>query len=294
MMSTSSTLRAPFALDRRAPIECWDTAYSNSIHIANASEVMAAWPVDAARFRDRAHAAGRARLDLPYGATARARFDLFHPEAAPRGLIVFLHGGCWMGFGKSDWSHLAAGALAHGWAVALPSYDLCPHVRIAAITRQVGAAVEIASQMVAGPIVLVGHSAGAHLAARLMSTCSPLTTPTRARLRHVVGISGIYDLRALLRATRLNQTLQLDETEARRESPVLLAPLPHARFTSWVGADELPEFLRQAALLPRIWSGLGADVELVTQPGRNHFDVIDDLAAGDSPLSTHVFAGGQP
>jgi acetyl esterase/lipase len=281
-------------LDRSAPIECWDTAYSNSIHIANANEVMAAWPVDAARFRDQARANGRARLDVPYGATARARFDVFQPETAPRGLMVFLHGGCWMGFGKSDWSHLAAGALAHGWAVALPSYDLCPHVRIGAITRQVGAAVEIAGTMVAGPIVLVGHSAGAHLVTRLMSTCSPLTSPTRNRLQHVVGISGIYDLRALLRATRLNQTLQLDEAEARRESPVLLAPLPHVRFTSWVGGDELPEFLRQSALLPKIWSGLGADVELVMQPGRHHFDVIDDLADGASALSRHVFAGGQP
>src|SRR3546814_5563195 len=49
---------------------------------------------------------------------------------SPAGLAVFVHGGYWMAFDKSSWSHLAAGAVARGWAVALPSYTLCPEARI--------------------------------------------------------------------------------------------------------------------------------------------------------------------
>jgi acetyl esterase/lipase len=52
---------------------------------------------------------------------------------------VFVHGGYWLRFGRGDWSHLAAGPVARGWAVALPSYTLAPAARIAAITAEIGA-----------------------------------------------------------------------------------------------------------------------------------------------------------
>ena len=42
----------------------------------------------------------------------RERFVLFLPEVMAVGLMVFVHGGYWRAFDKSDWSHLAAGALA--------------------------------------------------------------------------------------------------------------------------------------------------------------------------------------
>ena len=47
----------------------------------------------------RALESGR-RLPIPYGPKERNRFDLFLPEAAPKGLLVFLHGGYWLKFGR--------------------------------------------------------------------------------------------------------------------------------------------------------------------------------------------------
>ena len=61
----------------------------------------------------------RARLGLAYGAGERQRFDLFLPQGAARGLLVFVHGGYWMAFGRETWSHLAAGAVALADAVAV-------------------------------------------------------------------------------------------------------------------------------------------------------------------------------
>jgi arylformamidase len=55
------------------------------------------------------------------------------PKGTPKGLVVFVHGGFWMKLDKSFWSHLAAGPLAHGHAVAMPSYTLCPDIRISGI-----------------------------------------------------------------------------------------------------------------------------------------------------------------
>ncbi|MGO4836577.1 alpha/beta hydrolase, partial [Rhizobiaceae sp. 2RAB30] len=107
-------------------IDDWDDAYTNGGHIAGGERWPAAWVEPARAFRDELFSAGRAKLDLSYGNGERNRFDLFLPEAQAKGLVVFVHGGYWLRLDKSFWSHLAAGPLASGYAVAMPSYTLCP------------------------------------------------------------------------------------------------------------------------------------------------------------------------
>ena len=206
------------------------------------------------------------------------------PEGRPKGLVVFVHGGFWKALDKSFWSHLARGSVEGGYAVAMPSYTLCPTVRISEITREIAAAVERAAAMVEGPLFLAGHSAGGHLVTRMISATSPLPDDVRARISHTVSISGLHDLRPLMKAA-MNTELRIDEAEARVESPALLEPMPNARVTCWVGSAERPEFVRQNALLANIWTGLGAKTCVIEEPGRHHFDVIDGLADPDHPLT---------
>ena len=104
----------------------WDDAYANGKYIEDAASYPDRWAADAAAFRDVMQAESRLESDLTYGPAARNRVDLFMPQNPPAGLAVFVHGGYWQKFDKSLWSHLAAGALGHGWAVALPSYTLAP------------------------------------------------------------------------------------------------------------------------------------------------------------------------
>src|SRR5262249_3190654 len=160
-------------------------------------------------------------LDQPYGARPREQFDLFWPEGTPKGVLVFVHGGYWMAFDKSNWSHLAAGALGHGWAVAMPSYTLCPDARISDIVAEVAPGVTTVAGRVAGGLALAGHSAGGHLVSRLTCADAPLPPAVQTRVRHTVSISGVHDLRPLLKTT-MNKTLRVDAAEAARESPALL------------------------------------------------------------------------
>jgi len=251
----------------------WDDAYANGAYIAGAEAYPDAWVRDAAAFR----------------ANARQRDGLFLPDGTPRGLVVFVHGGYWMRFDPSFWSHLAAGPLARGWAVTMPGYTLAPAARIAAMTAQVAQDTRTAAAKVAGPVVLTGHSAGGHLAARMLCADRPLEDTT-GRIARCVPISGLFDLRPLMR-TAMNATLRLDAAEARAESPALLDPLPGIPLTAWVGADERPEFRRQSALIANIWQGLGVPTQLQEDAGRHHFDVIDGLTKPDSPL-TEALTGG--
>ncbi len=259
----------------------WDDAYANAPHIPDGDAWPARWPAAAAAFRA-VLAPDRRREGLAYGPHPRERVDLFLPEARPRGLVVYVHGGYWRAFDRTDWSHLAAGALGRGWAVAMAGYPLAPEVRIASITRSVAAAVEAAAATVAGPVGLVGHSAGGHLVARQVCSDSGLSERTRARVRQVTAISGLHDLRPLLRLT-LNDTLRLDADEAAAESPALRLPWPGVRIRTWVGGIERPEFQRQSALLANVWTGVGAETTATVAPGRHHFDVIgalEDPASG--------------
>ena len=258
-------------------ISDWNDAYANGPNIPGGERWPAAWVQPAQAYRDELQHSGRATLDIGYGERPRNRFDLFRPEGPPRGLVVFVHGGFWRALDKSFWSHLARGSVESGYAVAMPSYTLCPAVRIADITREVTAAIELMASMVEGPLLLTGHSAGGHLVTRMISATSPLPDLVRARIRNTVSISGIHDLRPMLK-TAMNADLRIDAAEAQTESPALLEPLRGTRVTCWVGSAERPEFIRQNALLANIWTGLGAQTCAIEESGRHHFNVIDGLA----------------
>ncbi len=257
----------------------WDDAYANAANIPGGDNWPAAWVAPAQKFRDQA----RGQLDIAYGADPREAYDLFLPEDAPKGLVVFVHGGFWVRLDKSYWSNLAAGPVAAGWAVAMPSYTLCPDTSVTGIVAQIASAVEHAAGQVAGPLRLTGHSAGGHIVTRLMCDDSPLSNDVADRVRHVVSISGLHDLRPLLR-TKLNDAIRLTPDEATRQSPALCTPRGGIPLTCWVGQSERSEFLRQNDLLPNIWKGLGASTQAIAEPDRHHFNVIDGLADVNSPL----------
>ncbi len=263
----------------------WDDAFANMAHVPGAAALPERWAAEAADYRAGLGTAFEG--ELAYGDGARARFDLVHPEGAVRGLLVFVHGGYWMKFDKSFWTHLAEGARARGWAVAVPSYPLAPGARIAEMTAAVGAAIAAAAARVEGPVRLAGHSAGGHLVTRMLCADSPLPTHLRDRLARVVSISGLHDLRPLMN-TAMNATLGLDHAQARAESPALAEPFGRPALTLWVGGDERPEFIRQARLMALMWDSFDGRIRLTVEPEQNHFTVIEGLAEPHAALTREV------
>jgi len=171
----------------------------------------------------------------------------------------------------------------------MPTYTLCPENRIAGISAEIAQAVEKIAGMVGGPIHLAGHSAGGHLAARMVSANTPLSDAVKGRIRNVISISGLHDLRSLMR-TAMNATLKIDAAEAAAESPVLLEPLEHVRVICWVGGGERSEFIRQSKLLANAWIGVGGATAYVEEPDRHHFNIIDGLADPAHPLTSALLA----
>jgi arylformamidase len=248
-----------------------DRAYANAAFIPGAEGFVPRWTADAAAFRQSLGA--RARLGLPYGGAERQKLDLFLPEGAAKGCMIFIHGGYWIQFDRSFWSHLAAGALARGWACAMPSYTLAPEARIADMTREMAAALSMLAAEMAGPQVVTGHSAGGHLSARM--GCADQSS---GRVARVVPISPLSDL-APLAQTAMQEKLRLDADEIAAESPARLALREGVSAHVWVGGAERPSFLWHARLLAEAWA-----CDWTVSPHKHHFDVIGALSDPRSAL----------
>lgn len=271
------------------PITNWDDAYENASHINNANDFIQRWETQSSAFRQQLVQEERAQLDLSYGSGERNKLDLFLPTTPPKGLVVFVHGGYWLRFDKSNWSHFAQGSLAAGYAVAIPSYTLCPQASIGEIVAEVASAIEFAAQKISGEIRLTGHSAGGHLVTRMLCDDSPLNKETQTRIVKTLSISGVHDLRPLLK-TAMKDSLQIDLDQAIAQSPVLQIPGHFAPLTCWVGADERPEFIRLSKLQATIWQGFELATDWVEEPGKHHFDIIDGLMDQQHPLMRSLLA----
>jgi len=244
-----------------------DDAFAQAAHIPDGELYPPRWASQAEAFRKAQ--ASTAELAVQYGPGPRHAYDLFRADEEPAGTMVFVHGGYWLRNDRSSWSHLATGALARGWDVAIVEYDLCPQVRIADITGQIAQAVSHLAARNAGPISLTGHSAGGQLVARMLEP-GMLDAGVLARICAVAPLAPVADLRPLLQ-TSMNNDLRMNLAAAGAESPVL-QPTPDTPVKIWVGSDERPALLEQAGALARAW-----DVPQIVVPGQHHFDVIDAL-----------------
>jgi acetyl esterase/lipase len=110
-------------------------------------------------------------VEIAYGADARQRLD-FTPAARPGApLVLFVHGGAWSMGDKAMAGHMAVHFHQRGYAFASVNYRLVPDADPRQQAQDVAAAiaglVEDASRLGIDRerVMIMGHSAGAHLAA---------------------------------------------------------------------------------------------------------------------------------
>lgn len=253
--------------------------YDNRARVADHGRHLARWPEASALARARSDC----RLDLRYGDGPSETLDLFLPARPGAPVLVYLHGGYWRALDKSDFSFVAPAFTQTGALVAVPNYALCPVVSIEDITWQMVRALQWlfqhAAQYDGDPqrIAVVGHSAGGHLAAMMLS-CRWKQVDEALPAQLVSGamsISGLFDLEPLRHTPFLQGDLKLTPASVRRLSPAFF-PRPKARLYAVVGAAESDEFLRQNQLIRDVWGPTAVPV-CETVPGCNHFDVLESL-----------------
>jgi arylformamidase len=265
-----------------------DAQYNNRARVADAMTQLAKWAEASALARERSAAKV---LDLRYGGGPGETLDIF-PAAAPNApVLIYLHGGYWRSLDKSDFSFVAPSFVADGATVVVPNYALCPTVTIEDIALQMVKAVAWTWRHIAAHggnpdrMALVGHSAGGHLAAMLLS-CRWKQVDEAMPLQPLPGalaISGLYDLEPVRLTAFLQTDLRLTPSQVNRLSPAFF-PRPKAgKLYAAVGADESDEFIRHNQLIRDQWGPTAVPV-CETVPGKNHFTVLESLADPEGRL----------
>ena len=269
-----------------APAVDYEAEYNNRARVPEHPEIIAGWVRDAAAYREAA--AGRFE-SRAYGPSERQRMDVFRPDGETRGAtVMFIHGGYWQAQDRPSFSHMARGLNAHGIAVAVPGYDLCPQVRVGDIVEEMRAACRsLAGE--ASRLVVTGNSAGGHLTACMAATDWRALDPALPADFVAAGyaISGLFELKPLLQ-TYVNKATRMDEAEAERLSPLFWPPPAGRTFDAVVGGDESAEYLRQSRTIAQVWGAAGVRTRFEAVPGANHFTVIAPLADPQSAMTRRL------
>ncbi len=118
-----------------------------------------------------------AHRGLAYGDQAHQKLDLYLPGDAAenrRKLVVFIYGGSWTTGARADYYFVAQTLAAEGYAVAIPDYIKYPHGAFPLFVTDIATSIAWLSQQVSDyadvdSLVLMGHSAGAHTGALLLT-----------------------------------------------------------------------------------------------------------------------------
>ncbi|RJO77027.1 alpha/beta hydrolase [Nocardia panacis] len=230
-----------------------------------------------------------AHREVRFGPTLDESFDLFPARAmGPSPVLIFVHGGYWCRGTKADYSFLAEGAVAHGCAAVIENYALCPYVSLTEIVRQHRALVAYlytnaeSLGLDRDRIYISGHSAGGHAVASVLTTdWSRYGLPADV-VKAGIAISGIFDLRPLPH-TYLAPELQLTAAETIALSPIFWLPERIAPLVLAYGSAETAELRRQSRDFAQV-----AEPRAVLELARNHYDILDDLADPDGPLTAEL------
>lgn len=274
-----------------------EAQYNNRARVPDAMRQIATWGAASAAARA---ALSQARLDLRYAPGPGGTLDVFPAarmaggaegapaaRATPAGapVLLFIHGGYWRSLAKGDFSFLAPVFTQAGAAVVVPDYALCPAVSIEHITLQMVQAVAWTVRHAAsfggdpGRITVVGHSAGGHLAAMLM-TCRWREVDEALPLKPIasaLSISGLFDLEPLRHVASVKDDLGLTPASVKRLSPAFFPRPRHGRLYAVVGGQESEEFIRQNQLIRDAWGPTTVPV-CEALPGLEHFSVMTALA----------------
>ncbi len=266
-----------------------DRAYSPSSMVASIDPFLRRYADDSAAARA-AHDPARFATHA-YGAETEQTLDVFLPATAPKGVLVFIHGGYWQALNKSDASFPATPLAEAGVAYAAINYTLAPHANMDAIVEENRQALAWLWQHRArlgigdAPLVLAGHSAGAHLAAMMLMTDWAERGVPQSFIAGALLLGGVYDLEPI-RLSYVNDVVAMDASSAARNSPlsaerVVRCPL----VVAWAEHDT-DEFKRQSRALAARWGT--SDTAVFEQPGVNHFDSLFDWSDPSSQLWSHT------
>lgn len=225
--------------------------------------------------------ATESRLGVRFGSHG-LRLDVHEPHflAKPaRAAVIFLYGGSWQDGSRQDHEYVGRALASRGFVAVVPDYRLYPEVTFPAFVTDAADAIRWTIRNVRGPtgspspIVVIGHSAGAHIAMMLTMDERFLTSAERQSLCGAIGLGGPYDfvpipaLLPVFGGADLEQIQPFHHVDG-TEPPVLLITGDADRVVSSDNSRRFAEEIERR----------GGRVELAIFPDRGHSYPLASLA----------------
>jgi arylformamidase len=234
-----------------------------------------------------------------YGEGPMRQVDIFRPAGArgPVPVQVFFHGGGWRMLTKDENSFVVDGLGAGGAVVVVVSYSLIPSVALDGVVDDAMSAMRWIGGKApsfggdADRIFISGHSAGAHLAAMILSEAG--RELPAGLVKGALLMSGNYNLEPIRLSAR-NRLLSLDPESVARNSPSLRLPIPGPEVIVAYGAFESSQYKDQGNELARHWSSGGVSCRVIELPGKNHLEAVLELEDPDSAIVREFLAIAGP
>lgn len=141
--------------------------------------------------------------DIGFGPDPMHKLDIYAPterhpayaESLKNPIVIFYYGGGWRMGEKPFYQFAGAALAAQGYRVVIPDYRLFPDVQFNGFMQDAGLAYHWVWEQLAAPdnvqIVVMGHSAGAHMAA-LLAYGDRYRLGDAPRPSALVGLAGPY------------------------------------------------------------------------------------------------------
>ncbi|XP_061130380.1 kynurenine formamidase isoform X2 [Syngnathus typhle] len=241
---------------------------------------------------DRARSLAQTLLNVPYGEGEGEKLDAYIPttNSLDLPLVIYIHGGYWQFLSKEESGFMAVPLIDKGVVVVAVGYDIAPRgnmdLMVSQVRRSVVSVVQQYSHI--SGLYLCGHSAGAHLAAMVLSTDWSQYS-VKPQIKGAFLVSGIYDLLPIL-STYVNEPLKMTEEVAIRNSPSKLIPQvklssSSCQFVVAVAEYDSPEFRKQSEDYYNTLKANGLNVTLEDVSNTDHFSIIEQLVDGDYHLT---------
>lgn len=242
---------------------------------------------------------GKVATAVAYGQDPRQRLDVYAPRFQPIGrrpVVVFFYGGSWNSGSRSGYAFVGRALAAQGFVVVIPDYRLVPQIRYPAFVEDGAAAVRWtrahAAEFGGDPagLVLMGHSAGAYIAAMLAVDDRWLKNDRKA-IKGFVGLAGPYDFAPFdVDASRaaFGGWSRPDETQ-----PVTWAGAGDPPALLLIGADDTTVRPRNSEALSAKLRANGVRVDFRSYPKMGHVGLLLALSRpfrGRAPV-LHDVAG---
>jgi acetyl esterase/lipase len=222
---------------------------------------------------------------VPYATGARRTLDIYQPDrttAAP--VIVFFYGGSWQSGSKRIYKFVGAALARRGYLVVIPDYRVYPPTRYPEFLEDGALALKWTKDNAArfggnpNKMFVMGHSAGAYIAAMLALDGRWLKAVNMAPDREIVGligISGPYDFLPLRSETL--KTIFGSANDAATQPISHVSPGAPPAFLATGSDDETVDPGNSARLAARLLAA-GDTAAVMTYPGIGHLGIIGAFA----------------